>query len=179
LREDNGMSARATTTAGGGVALQFPYREALVDELKEQIPARFRAWDPADKTWRIMGSYAPVAVALLLTHFPRAEVPADQPRRIVSTPARTETPLTIVPPLPPHVPVSTEPDDPDRDTLTISVRCPKCHERHDQPVRVVAEASLTVAKRGTIPPELVAVCPQCSTLAVVAFFPAVAAAVAS
>jgi hypothetical protein len=171
------MIASASRTAFGEIELRFPYRPALVDDLKSEIPRRFRRWDAEEKVWRVMGAYAPAAVNLLLLHFPRAEVPDDQPRRIVSTPARTEAPPAPLPPL--AVPAAPAPDDPDRDTLTISVRCPTCRRRHDQPVRVVAEASRTVARRGTIPPELVAVCPQCSTLAVVAFFPAVAAAVAS
>ena len=68
---------------------------------------------------------------------------------------------------------STEPDQLERDRLIVSVRCPKCQQRHDQPVRVVAEASLRVAKWEATPPELICVCPHCSTLAVVAVFPAV------
>jgi Zn ribbon nucleic-acid-binding protein len=167
------MVASATTTAGGGVALQFPYREALVDELKEQIPPRFRRWDRDAKCWLVLGAYAPAAVHLLLEHFPRAAVPDDAPRRLPSSPARTEKPFPV-PPL--VVEASTAPDDPARDRLVASVRCPTCHERHDQPVRVVAETSLTVATRETITPELVSVCPACNTLAVVAFHPAAAQA---
>jgi hypothetical protein len=168
------MGASARLTPFGEVEIRTPYSERtrlLVDALKIEIPGRFRRWDAEDKVWRVMGAYREPAIALLLEHFPRATVPNDQPRRLRSTPARTEKP----PPLPPLVvEASPEPDDPERDRLVASVRCPKCRQRHDQPIRVVAESSLTVAKRGAFPPELVAVCPHCRGLVVVAFYPAVA-----
>jgi hypothetical protein len=44
---------------------------------------------------------------------------------------------------------------------------------YDQPIRVVAETSARVAKRDKTPPELLAVCPRCRGLAVVAVYPAV------
>jgi hypothetical protein len=51
LRPEDGMmvaSARATPF-GGEVELRFPYRPALVDDLKQEIPARFRRWDADEK----------------------------------------------------------------------------------------------------------------------------------
>jgi hypothetical protein len=52
------------------------------------------------------------------------------------------------------------------------VRCPECHQRYAQPIRTEAATSRTVAKREACPPEFVTICPHCSTLAIVAFFPA-------
>jgi hypothetical protein len=139
-------AASARMTAFGEVELVFPYREALVDDLKQEIPARFRRWDPDDKVWRVMGAYAPAAIDLLLEHFPRAEVPGAAPwrirERIRSSPARTEPPSPL--PLPPiAVAPSPAPEEPERDRLVASVRCPKCHQRHDQPIRVVVQTSAT------------------------------------
>ena len=48
-----------------------------------------------------------------------------------------------------------------------------------KPIRVVVQSSATVAKRESITPELVSICPACSCLMIVAFFPAVAVARAS
>jgi hypothetical protein len=178
LRSDDGMTmaptprASATMTAFGEVELTFPFSEALREALKAEIPGRYRKWDPDDKVWRVMGAYAPAAIDLLLEHFPRAEVPGDQPRRIPSSPARKEKPAVPLPPLSSLDGARGMDDQPARDHLVASVRCPKCHAWHDQPIRVVAEASLTVAKREQSPPELVAVCPGCNVLMVVSFFPA-------
>jgi hypothetical protein len=74
------MRASATKTAGGSVELVFPYSADLVDDLKTEIPGRFRRWDPDDKVWRVMGAYAPTAINLLLEHFPSASTPDDYAR---------------------------------------------------------------------------------------------------
>ena len=167
--------ASAQKTAFGDYELTFPFCQALVDDLKTEIPARYRKWDPDDRVWRILGAYAPAAIDLLLEYFPNAEIPGDhvRPGRLM---ARTERPAVAVPLPSLGAAINTEPDRPELDHLTASVRCPKCRQRYDQPIRAIAEASLTVAKRETITPELISVCPSCNTLAVVAFFPAVAGA---
>jgi hypothetical protein len=170
----HGMSASARTIAGGGVALQFPYREPLIDALREAVPPRFRRWNRDAKCWLVQGAYAPTAVNLLLEYFPRAETPNEQPRRIRSTPARTETSPAL--PLPD---VARADDAPEPDALTISVRCPKCQHRHDQPVRVITQAATTVARHETIAPEFAFVCTSCTTLLIVSMAPAPALAVAS
>jgi hypothetical protein len=177
LRPEDGMSALASTreTAFGEVELRFPFAdsESLREALKSEIPGRYRRWDPDERVWRIMGAYRETAIALLLEHFPRAEVPDDALRRVPSSPARTvPPPLAPLPPIP--FPASPETDDqPAR--LVACVRCPRCHERYDQPVRVSAVSSQTIAKQERPPAEFVSVCPTCNTLAIVSFCPAPAA----
>jgi hypothetical protein len=165
-------TARARETAfGGEVELRFPYREALVDDLKREIPGRFRRWDADEKRWLILGAYAPAAVDLLLEYFPNAQVPGDQPRRLPSTPARTAKPPTPVPLPPIPFPVAPDPNDQPA-PLVASVRCPRCHTRYEQAIRVVAESSRTVAKQERPPAEFLTVCPRCNELVVVGFVPA-------
>ena len=170
----NAHRASARKTAfGGEIELRFPFCQDLIDALKE-LPSRSRKWDMHDGVWRVQGVHAPAAIALLLEHFPNAEVPSDQvrPGRLV---ARTERLPTPRPPLPPLIVATRAPDDqPALDPLLAVVACPTCHTRYTQPVRVIAETSLTVAKRETMAPELVAVCPSCTTVAVVAFYPTAA-----
>jgi len=173
--------ASATMTAFGEVEIRTPYSDRtmlLVDDLKQEIPARFRRWDAEDKVWRVLGAYAPTAIDLLLEHFPSAEVPDDQPRRRPIVVARTERPVDAPrPPLPPLI-VETPAanDQTPLDPVLAIVPCPKCHQRYQQPIRVTAETSMTIAKRDRFTPEFVAVCPSCHTLAVVAFWPAAAPA---
>jgi hypothetical protein len=170
--------ATATMTAFGEVELTFPFDADLVDDLKSEIPARFRAWDKDEKVWRVIGAYAPTAIDLLLEYFPSAEVPDDRPRRMSSSLARTER--LPVPPRSPLPPLIVETRSPDHqrplDPLLAIIACPRCQARYTQPIRVVAASSMTVAKRETMAPELVAVCPNCTSLAVVAFYPAAAPA---
>ena len=170
--------ASAQKTAFGDYELTFPFCRALVDDLKTEIPARYRTWDPDDRAWRILGAYAPAAIDVLLEYFPNAEVPSDhvRPARLV---ARSERPAGLVSLLPLDGAIGPEPPRPELDHLVASVRCPTCHERHDQPIRVVVQTSATIAKHESITPELVSICPACNVLAVVAFFPAVAVARAS
>jgi hypothetical protein len=143
----------------------------LVDALKSTIPGRYRRWDATEKVWRIRGAYADAAIDLLVAYYPNAELAED---RAAVVPERTEA---CRPPLP--VPEVAPPadDQPERDYLVASVRCPKCGQRHDQPIRVVAQSAVLVAKRDTITPELVSICPACNGLAVVAFVPAAVGAV--
>ena len=179
------MSARTSTravareTAFGETELAFPFSQDLVDDLKAEIPARYRRWDPEAKVWRVMGAYAPAAVDLLLAHFPRAEVPGHQPRRLLSSLAqrvRGPEPTPDPVPVPPIIVEPTPQDDqPPLDPILAVIPCPKCHTRHDRPIRVVAETSATVAKQERPPAELIHVCPQCHALAVVSFHPAAVA----
>jgi hypothetical protein len=162
------MSASARTTAGGGIALQFPYREALVDDLKQEIPPRFRHWDRDAKCWLILGAYAPAAVDLLLSHYPHAEIPPSYGRQSPAMVIEVAPPLPVLEPHP-H-------DQPPLDPLVAIISCPRCGERHERPVRVVAQAAETVAKNESITPELTAICPSCRSLIVLAFWPAAAAA---
>jgi hypothetical protein len=54
-------------------------------------------------------------------------------------------------------------------------RCPRCHARLEQPIRVVAQTGEGVARTETITPELAVVCSGCQALAIVAFYPTAAA----
>lgn len=164
--------ASAAMTVFGEVELRFPCAgsEDLRDALKSEIPARFRRWDGDEKRWLILGAYAPAAIDLLLEHFPNAETPADRvrPARLKARTARPPTPLPL--------PAIGSPQDeaapqPERDHLVASVRCPTCHQRYDQPVRVVAESSARATKRERATPELVSVCPHCHAIVIVAFYP--------
>jgi hypothetical protein len=169
--------ASATRTAFGEVALTVPYAggEDLREALKTEIPSYYRRWDKDEKRWLILGAFGEQAISLLLEHYPGAEVPDDRPRRRPSTPARTERPPEPALPLPPIL-IEPRPADeqPELDHLVASVRCPRCHKRHDQPVRVMAESSLTVAKSERPPAEFIAICPSCNSLVAVAFYPTVA-----
>jgi hypothetical protein len=168
------VTASATMTTSGEIELAFPYSPELVEALKQTIPFRNRKWDPAGKTWRVLGAYGPAAIDLLLAHFPTAEIPGDRIPRASASVAREDPTRVPLPPLPPLIAeVSTEVDQPELDHLVASVRCPRCHTRHEQPIRIVAETSRRVAKREKTPPEMVSVCPTCNTLAVVAFLPSI------
>jgi hypothetical protein len=171
------MRASATKTTGGGVALQFPYSEALIAALKDQIPPIGRRYDRDAKCWLILGAYAPTAVNLLLEPFPAAQVPDDAPQRLSSTPARTEKPPVATEPVPlPPIVVEPPPVDelPPLDPLLAIVPCPnpKCRKQYEQSVCVAAETSRTVAKAERPPAEFVGICPSCGTLIVIGFAPA-------
>src|SRR5687767_1093092 len=116
-----------------------------------------------------------MAIDLLLKHFPAAEVPGNRVRRAPSSPVGIDRPPAPLPPLPPLIAeASPEADQPERDHLVASIRCPGCHVRHEQPIRVLAQTSAKVAKQEMVTPELIVVCPTCNTLAVVSFSPAAA-----
>jgi hypothetical protein len=163
--------ASARMTAFGELEIRAAYSDRtqlLVDDLKESIPARFRRWDPHEKVWRILGVYADTALDLLTAHYPHAALPGDRVTVLQKRNAARQVPA---PPLPvPEIAPIAGDDQPERDRLVASVRCPRCGERHDQPVRVVTPAAATVARRESITPELVHVCPnpRCKTLSGVA-----------
>lgn len=66
---------QAWETAFGEVVLRFPFLDALVTDIKDAVPFRFRAYDSQTKQWTIDAAYADVAIRLLLRHFPNASVP--------------------------------------------------------------------------------------------------------
>jgi len=169
------LASARETAFGGEIELRFPFCQELVDALKSEIPGRSRKWDKADRVWRVQGVHAPAAIDLLLEHFPGAEVPHDAPRRKPSTPARTEKP-TPRPPLPPLIVEPPANDQPPLAPLVAIIPCPTCHKRYEQPIRVVAETSLAIARAEKTAPELLAVCPHCATLAIVSLWPAPASA---
>jgi hypothetical protein len=70
-------TARCRLTAFGEAILTFPFNRALVDELKAGIPSRFREYNATTKEWTVQPEYLDYAVALLLQHFPDADVPAS------------------------------------------------------------------------------------------------------
>lgn len=167
------LAAARETAFAGEVELRFPFCRDLVDDLKTEIPARHRRWAAQEKLWYVTEPHITAAVDLLLDHFPAAMVPpayarpvrivAPRPAPAVATDEQVEA---LRPPLPPRT---------DDSPILVSVTCPRCHTRHDQPIRVEAHSSAKAAEHA-ITPELVSVCPSCGALAVVAFLPALAAA---
>lgn len=74
-------TAHCTETAFGELECTLPFKtrpsdcRSLIADWKAGIPYRNRAYDPKSKVWRFMGAYRDVGAALLLQHFPDAEVP--------------------------------------------------------------------------------------------------------
>lgn len=74
-------SVRCTRTAFDEIECALPFRAApdvsrrLIAEWKDQIPYKFRSFDPSTKVWRFWDKYESAAISLLLRHFPDAEVP--------------------------------------------------------------------------------------------------------
>jgi hypothetical protein len=168
------MVVSARTTAFGELEIRTPYSDRtqlLIDDLKEQIPARFRRWDSEEKVWRILGAFAPTAVAVLLTYYPNAETPNDRPRRRPPMPARTETPAS---PRPRPVP-SAAADQAPQDPLVAVIACPSCGARLAQPIRATVASSERIARSETPPAEFVLACPGCQRVLVIGFAPALAA----
>jgi hypothetical protein len=65
--------ARIVQRPDGGVTLTFPFDRHLIEEIKRSIPAPYRSYDPADRSWSVAPSYAGVAVRLVCGAFPDAE----------------------------------------------------------------------------------------------------------
>jgi hypothetical protein len=63
-----------TRTPSGTVVLRFPFDRWLVDELKLEVPAHARTYDPAGKTWTITPTYASTAFRLMSAVFPDVDV---------------------------------------------------------------------------------------------------------
>ena len=58
----------------GTTSLRFPFDRWLVDELKLEVPAYARTYDPAGKTWTITPTYASTAFRLMSAVFPDVDV---------------------------------------------------------------------------------------------------------
>ena len=163
----------ASRTPFGEIELSFPYAPDLVDALKTEIPARFRRWDPDDKVWRILGAYEIDAIALLVAHFPRAEVPDDiaRPGRLMARPQTPSAPLPVPVVLPaPLATIAETPSEP----LSVIFGCPTCSARLEQYVRVAVATGERIARTEAPPAEFVVVCSGCRGLLIVSFAPAVA-----
>jgi hypothetical protein len=156
-------SGRTVAAFGGAVVLRFPFNRELVDELKLAVPIRHRHWDKGEKVWRVAGAYAKAAIDALLDHHPRAEVPTTYARIVPVVKTRPSMPVMFPA-------ADLEVSAPTSSQISATVMCPKCRKPYEQSIRVSAVTSATAAKRA-ITPEVVAVCPSCNTLAVVAFHP--------
>lgn len=164
--------ASARATPFGDLELRFPFCQDLVDDLKSEIPAPQRRWDREEGRWLVSERFTPEAVALLLSYFPRAEVPPEfaPARRVVTPPApppSADLDAALAKLIPPPAP-----DAGDLAPIIAVIPCPKCGQRREQPVRVVAESSVMVARSERPAAEMVSVCPSCKFLAVVSFHPA-------
>jgi hypothetical protein len=163
--------ASARETPFGDVELRFPFNRDLVEALKEEIPARHRRWDAEDKRWLVTDPHTQTAIDLLVARFPNAETPATYARPPSVTVVREKPRRRVITLPPPDVaPAASPPLEEGADQLLATIVCPKCHTPYQQPIRVSAVTSAKAAKQ-TITPEVVAVCPNCHTLAVVAFHP--------
>jgi hypothetical protein len=163
--------ASARETPFGDVELRFPFNRDLVEALKEEIPARHRRWDAEDKRWLVTDPYTQTAIDLLIARFPNAETPATYARPPSVTVVREKPRHRVIAlPSPDVAPVASPPLEEGTDQLLATITCPKCHTPHTLPIAVSAVTSAKAAKQ-TITPELIAVCPSCSALAVVAFHP--------
>lgn len=58
----------------GFVAVETPYDEDFVRELKEGVAFRDRKWDPDDKRWWVTAELRDYAQGLVLHHFGSVEV---------------------------------------------------------------------------------------------------------
>ena len=84
------MLAQATINLDGFVTLAFPFVRELVDDIKDEIPAYRRSFDPASKTWRVHPGDAKRAIDLLRYYF-GSDVVVNDLRRTARAP-RTEQP---------------------------------------------------------------------------------------
>ena len=74
--------AQCRYTAFGEAAFTVPYAhapaqaKAFIADLKDAVPYRCRTYDPAVKEWRVWSGFEELAIALLVRHFPDAEIPS-------------------------------------------------------------------------------------------------------
>ncbi len=54
-----------------GVSFAVPYHAAFIEALKETVPAASRRYNPSDKAWMVTGTFAEVAIKLVVEHFGR------------------------------------------------------------------------------------------------------------
>lgn len=72
------MIAQATRRWDNRYELRFPFNKLLVEKLKLHIPACYREYEPASKTWVIDAVYASTAIQLLRSVFPDARISEHQ-----------------------------------------------------------------------------------------------------
>lgn len=73
------MSAAVLITWSGDAVLAFSYRRDVVDRLKAEIPAPFRSWEPARKTWTIDAPFVALAIGILETAFGHVAITDERP----------------------------------------------------------------------------------------------------
>ncbi|KAF1084853.1 DnaJ domain protein [Sporotomaculum syntrophicum] len=78
-------------TYSGDVLIKMPYVQALINELKDEIPWQYRQWDRVEKVWRIDKYYKDEALEIIENYFPDAETidlaRAAMARRTPETPS--------------------------------------------------------------------------------------------
>lgn len=57
-----------------GVEIDTPYNLSFIEDLKSEVPARERAWNPDAKTWWVSAAFAEEAVEMVLYHYGETEV---------------------------------------------------------------------------------------------------------
>src|SRR5687767_14237810 len=67
--------ARCHLSSFDEIECRIPFHAALIEAWKQEIPFKYRSYDPDSKAWRFDGDYREHAVALLLRWFPDAELP--------------------------------------------------------------------------------------------------------
>ena len=81
-------TARAVYLPNGTLAITFPYRAWLVDDIKRLIPAGSRAYDADTRTWLISNELATLAIQILEREFGEVDVERGSSRRTAPTPIR-------------------------------------------------------------------------------------------
>ena len=76
--------------------MRWPYCPPMVEGLKAAVPYRYRDWDPTHKVWTIDPAYVDVAIAVLLEHFPDAEVPRRGRTHATTTTPPAGSPFAVL-----------------------------------------------------------------------------------
>lgn len=87
------LTARAVYRWDGAIAVSFPFNRDVVDELKHQIPAPYRAWDAEAKEWLISVGWAQAAIDILRSTFGHVDVEQFTSDRGKPEPIRRTDPL--------------------------------------------------------------------------------------
>lgn len=66
------LSGHIRLSDTGDAFLQIPYDAQCIRQLKTNIPARFRSYNPGTQTWRVWGGYEAIALTLMSFYFPHA-----------------------------------------------------------------------------------------------------------
>jgi len=83
--------ACALFLSDGTCAVTFAYDKWVIEELKRQIPADHRSYDPANKTWYVRPGWGQVAISVLRMAFDAVEV-TTQDKRSQPKPIRRSDP---------------------------------------------------------------------------------------